>query len=671
MRIGSTLATVCIWGVACGFPQPGAVPIDAAPSPDAAVAPPNTVLGHASTRCAQTSGEIVTNADLSAATIRALVPDGSLEGYTAISGVGAANGTFEIDHVPDGMTYLLQINTVYYETASHVIDLEGDVAMRCSPAPTPVTLSTKIHLDGSQLTAFAPQDTITVDSLAVAMEAGPLISTPWAKSLSLDLDWNTEAFGLGPQRSLVDQTLGDDLIIRHDRASRLLGTGDGRFVQMQSIAEIFQASNVKMADGVSATVSGTFTSAGTPKQVTLIAQRAAYDAGFDNASTFLEMTVQLVAHPIANDSGNGELLAELDFTDWSGTGLLQHGVTAAPYLDPFPTTWHRYVSLAYARGRSVVVPGATSAVVVRSTSSLLANLGTTLPANPLQPPGSVKVGGHAFSAGGTILLSGAPVPLTWTKIQTAKLYIVTIRRAVRSNTKTKLVQVATMLTTNASLAIPADVFTDGAFFVFTVASITDPADYANGHLVQNGTPATRAETPSGLFRVSSLCGNGHTDGDEECDTSGETATCDADCTLPKCGDGLRNVAAGEACDTIVDTAGCDAATCKVPVCGDGHVNLALEDCDPGTGTEPGCGASCRFTNICGNGTTEPREQCDSTGMDTVACNSDCTTPSCGDGHVNAATGEQCDDGPDNGTDGHCSATCTLVSTFHAIKTQRR
>ncbi|MFP6686131.1 MAG: hypothetical protein VB934_15545 [Polyangiaceae bacterium] len=50
------------------------------------------------------------------------------------------------------------------------------------------------------------------------------------------------------------------------------------------------------------------------------------------------------------------------------------------------------------------------------------------------------------------------------------------------------------------------------------------------------------------------CGNGKTEGDGEvegseiCDGGGETAECDSDCTQVSCGDGMHNVAAGEACD---------------------------------------------------------------------------------------------------------------------------
>src|SRR5262245_44695659 len=39
---------------------------------------------------------------------------------------------------------------------------------------------------------------------------------------------------------------------------------------------------------------------------------------------------------------------------------------------------------------------------------------------------------------------------------------------------------------------------------------------------------------------------------------------------------------------------------------------------------------------CGDSHVDPGEECDSGGVDTASCDSDCTAVSCGDGHINAA-----------------------------------
>ncbi len=59
------------------------------------------------------------------------------------------------------------------------------------------------------------------------------------------------------------------------------------------------------------------------------------------------------------------------------------------------------------------------------------------------------------------------------------------------------------------------------------------------------------------------CGNGTVDGAEQCDTSGESATCNSNCTTSRCGDSVRNTTAGEQCDDGNTSAndGC-SATCQ-------------------------------------------------------------------------------------------------------------
>jgi cysteine-rich repeat protein len=63
---------------------------------------------------------------------------------------------------------------------------------------------------------------------------------------------------------------------------------------------------------------------------------------------------------------------------------------------------------------------------------------------------------------------------------------------------------------------------------------------------------------------------------------------------------------------------------------------------------------------CGDGIPEPGEQCD-TGGQTTTCDADCTTVACGDGIVNTAAGELCDDGNEQSGDG-CSSTCVMTLT---------
>ncbi|MCA9653258.1 MAG: MYXO-CTERM sorting domain-containing protein [Myxococcales bacterium] len=174
-----------------------------------------------------------------------------------------------------------------------------------------------------------------------------------------------------------------------------------------------------------------------------------------------------------------------------------------------------------------------------------------------------------------------------------------------------------------------------------------------------GLPST--DTP-GSANLPCACGDGMIDMGEDCDDVGESATCDIDCTLPMCGDGVVNLAAGEICDDMGESASCDA-DCTEAVCGDGIVNMAAaEPCDgdgAGTGGESAtCNADCTPA-VCGDGIVNMSagEECDDMG-ETATCDADCTMAMCGDMVVNTTAGETCDDG---GRSEMCNDDCTAVS----------
>jgi cysteine-rich repeat protein len=72
----------------------------------------------------------------------------------------------------------------------------------------------------------------------------------------------------------------------------------------------------------------------------------------------------------------------------------------------------------------------------------------------------------------------------------------------------------------------------------------------------------------------------------------------------------------------------------------------------------------KFIPGCGNGTLEPGEECDDNNLrDGDGCNHLCRLEqgNCGDGVVEAALGEQCDEGGQNGQTGaDCTADCKWV-----------
>ena len=158
---------------------------------------------------------------------------------------------------------------------------------------------------------------------------------------------------------------------------------------------------------------------------------------------------------------------------------------------------------------------------------------------------------------------------------------------------------------------------------------------------------------------------------EECDDHNTASNdgCSATCQFERCGDGIKNN--GEVCDDGGNSALCNA-DCTLPACGDGKTNplfkpagaTHVEECDDhNTANNDGCSMTCQFER-CGNGIIDPGEQCDTADHDGFKC-SKCHEVKCGDGILDAAFGEKCDDGNAVASDDCVSsstdpATCKLA-----------
>lgn len=158
------------------------------------------------------------------------------------------------------------------------------------------------------------------------------------------------------------------------------------------------------------------------------------------------------------------------------------------------------------------------------------------------------------------------------------------------------------------------------------------------------------------------CGDGVVSAGEDCDGAGESISCNSDCTSATCGDGKTNATAGEECDDDENNGSTKQCTlsCRKTYCGDGVVqtpngNGQSEECEMQTnGT---CTASCTVGAGVGGSTVITASSSSRRSSSSRSTTRLAPPPSCGNGVVDTAAKEQCDDGIYNGLSPNCDRWC--------------
>lgn len=638
---------------ACQFPRPGDRDPDAGPDApvDAPIdARPDLVTGTVSIGYRTPAGVTEIMSDLTNVPIQALLPDAAqTSGYLTVAGLGFPDGTFLIEGVAPDLDFLLRVGTRYYRTRSHLLRLRSEYPIRAAGSattPTPVTI------DISGLPPRVANREFRLVSNSVGVEGFPGFEGPSGNRMVLD--WNLETIGTySAAHPLPETAAGDDL-----RLIQLQSTHPRRGAWVGSIAAAADIVEANLVDGEAATVTATL---GVPSSVTInrsIGSLVPFEGGHDSTLEIGEVSISVHALPALGSR-------------WTSNAVLPPGIPIANatcdadvarcgpalgggFVDPFPPAWPRVEYSLYERRRWYRLPGRAPSRVSAGTHRLAVLAGGDPSPTPVAPPGAVTVGGRAGTLGGGVRTTGAPITVEWTPVGGARQYHVTVFRLTPTGARIT----GALITTGTRADLPAELVSGAEFYLFAVSAFAGTNVYGAGELEPSGIPASMATAVTAQFRITATCGNGTLDPGEDCDGLGvEDASCDLDCTVAMCGDGVRNVTAGELCDSIVDTAGCDS-DCSAVICGDGHRNTDVEECDDGNVTADGngCDASCRFNNLCGNGVREElAEDCDTVGA-SATCDADCSFVVCGDFAVNSAAGEQCDDGNAVSGDG-CSATC--------------
>ena len=582
---GIVAAGLVATSAACQFPRPADVPSDA--SVDAPIdARPDLVTGRMVYRHVMAGGTTDEPLDLTNYQVAALIADGS--SYTTLPGVGRSDGTFTIDGVPPGQPYLLKLGRILSLTDQHDVTFAFHVARR--PAVAPCLTSTPVHFDVTASTPFVDGDAVTAFSISAGANAD-LLPTTGTSQLQTTIDWATDSFnpdGLGPL--LPDATAGDDFRLVHRRTVPAATPNDMALDQILGSAE---PSNVTLHDGTAATITATLSPTATTLTLPSAPSLLAYTLGLSPLAEPSAFELSCTALP-AEAASWGGMLGALSAPIMRATvrpGVSTIVVPRGPFPDPFPPTWSRWCNVVSVRARRYRIPGATSAFPLKIGRQRIASP-TLLAQAPMPPPTAIFVNDLDGDNGGRIVNHGMPVTLRWTGVSQATQYRVLLYAFDRVTTTTHARLIYQIDTLDSQVTLPAELLAGVDFAAFEVTAVSGTNSYATGDLAQEGLPGATASSATAMFRWSATCGDHVVDVGEDCDDGAATATCDSDCTMRQCGDGIRNTVAGELCDSIVDTPGCDS-DCTANTCGDGHKNDTTEQCDDGN-TMPGdgCSATC-------------------------------------------------------------------------------
>jgi cysteine-rich repeat protein len=601
--------------------------------PTCGFAPSGSIVGCSRlTHVLSDGSTVVDNKDLSRLTFSALIPSGNT--FTATTpGPGNADGTFRIDGVPEGKSYYLEVIdndagglASYFYTDQRSLDLSYRVWGRPGAA---VPDATNMMLNLTGMTPWQANDIVVVNSFNVGNEYDltdpTTLPAAGATALTQTFDWRG-AYGdvaqqfynvLDQQPRLIDGPGHmDDVTVSHLTTTETSDNG-GIAVQKQTIVDAYTTKSLAMTDGQAFPVSGAFSKASTGNPVQITLDLAALRGRANNAGAYHDDSVFITrfAYP-----GTGPLLVGPSLVmmvydpDVSAplTYVSSLGFPAVTYTNPFPATWSQSMGCEYDQHRHFLAPGAKKPTNLNIIQRFTAPAASVVDCTATMPvPTNIQLGGVDASTSRAVPYDGsAALTMTWDTVPNANQYQILVDHVtVDASGNPSAVFVATLNSNTNSVPLPAQLLVPGDRYIFKVIAYQTQGDYAHGQLL--GHIMADSRTGTGLMLLSSKCGNGALDAGEQCDSKVDTATCNADCTLVKCGDGHVNTVAGEQCDNIGESPTCSAA-CKLPVCGDGVWNYASEQCDDGNVTDgDGCSHDCKLER-CGTngGVLDPGEQCD-------------------------------------------------------------
>jgi len=514
--------------------------------------------------CHQGSGDLETPSVVSPAVVPAYLSDDSRAGYRVVTGTSAADHSLVFHDIPAGATFMVQGSRFpgsphYYVTDQPALKLRTELQARCQPAPAPASAPIDVAIDLTNASGISSPNNDRLDLHSFKLGIGTSIADDFrGTELQATIPWR-QGF------PLVDAAAGDDLYVVHSRTEQ----------GSEHIVEWFDATGATLQNGQAASITGAFQSAtSVPASLRTIAVSAdltRFEAPYTATTRPDNFELRVTAQP--GGGGGSGVVGAGSF----GAAAMLLGVALSPqsdapfqgtfspsfqYADPFPASWKRTITVRFARSHLVRMsanPNGPLGVVV-GYQQQFEYAGALQVAPALAPPTGITVGGVDFTRGGKLAFDGqSPVAISWNPVPGAQLYEFAAERFVQDSNSFAELKVTTAGT---SLKLPAAMFEAGPRYQLVLTAIQTPTEYSAGELIPASLPQVSAAVPSGRFRFLPSCGDGIVQAEEDCDTGGESATCNVDCTTAMCGDGVINAAAGEQCDAVSDSLTC-SPDCKL------------------------------------------------------------------------------------------------------------
>jgi hypothetical protein len=450
---------------ACGDDAPVDSPPDAQPD-GASSALHGTVIDHHDLE----GGEVDHPIDLTASTITAAIPDGN-GGFELRSGVGAADGTFTVADVPEGVTYYLRVDDTWLVTDARTIDLGSDRAGR--PDGVAVTdPDTQITFDLGGMTPWGYTDHLQLFSRNAGIANSYVLFPPDGELApgQTEIAATLGYLDLARPPIRIDASAGDRAVVNH-----LVGHWIDDF-DYRILGERAEAAPFTVTEGTSTLVAGAFQPVPADQSGHLRLPYADYRAlGPAGAEYPPVADVAFFAQP--KPLANGLSPSPVTLFETAQPTDLDDVDVEIPFGNPFDASWETFGTVFVTYQGEIPVPGATSVPIAGGVGSYRAldELFAGDNALPISQVGHPTIAGEDASVEQTGV--GLTPVLAWEAplVGSVNGYRIRIVRIYAGdNNGGRQQPVATIYSRDTELTIPPGVLEAGERYYIQIAAWDEP-----------------------------------------------------------------------------------------------------------------------------------------------------------------------------------------------------